>query len=205
MKKEQKNKIEGMLFEIERIEDLIKSHVWDVENQDLPNIEEMNDAISDAISTLEGASTSNEFERISTDDIDSVKEKVEALKDDLTEMINSISEEVVPDKDIMFNGYNTILKSASYLNHILVTNLNNVAASIYFSSAPNQSTYHQFYLLMCTLETQLQNMFGELVSLAEENEIRDISDYVITVRLESKRDLEKHKRNNEMEENNNGN
>jgi hypothetical protein len=59
--------------------------------------------------------------------------------------------------------------------------------------------------MLCTLEQQLIELFEKMNLLAAENEIHDLTDYVVTVKLESKRDLAKHKRNYEMEENNNGN
>lgn len=202
MKKDIQLKIQEMLNEISRIEELVRSQTWEIENQDLPNIEEINDSISDAISTLENASTSNDFTRVSTDDLDNIGDKVGSMKEELTELINELPGIGMPEKEIVFGSFNMLTRSSVYINSTVVNGINNVAASVLYSAVPTSETYHKFYLLLCTLETQLDNMFTALNSMAEENEIHNIDDYVITVKLESKRDLEKHKRNYDMEEKN---
>jgi len=204
--KEVSEKISNMLHEINKIEELIKSQVWEIENQDLPNVEEMNDTIGEAVRTLEDISLSGDVDRVSTSDMDEISERVDELRSRMTEIINHLDENTTaPSKVTMLNGYNMLSRTTTYLNSTIVAGVNQVAANILFSSAPHNGTYNEFYLMLCTLEQQLVEMFEKLNLLAAENEIHDLTDYVVTVKLESKRDLAKHKRNYEMEENNNGN
>jgi hypothetical protein len=52
------------------------------------------------------------------------------------------------------------------------------------------------------LENQLATVLNDLEVIAKENEIHDLDDLDVSIKLESLRDLAKHKRNYEMEENN---
>jgi len=201
MTKDVTKDIKEMLDEIDRIEDSVRSLAWESDNQDLPNIDQINETISEAVSTLEDISVGGDVERVNTSDLDDISDRTGRLKDQLTVLIDSIKN-TGPDENTMRNGYNMFSRTSTYLNSTIVNGVNNVAANILFSPAPHNVTYNEFYLLLCTLEQQLEELFTKLNSLAAENEIHDLSDYVVTVKLESKRDLAKHKRNYEMEENN---
>jgi len=158
MTKDVTKDIKEMLDEIDRIEDSVRSLAWEIDNQDLPNIDQINETISEAVSTLEDISVGGDVERVNTSDLDDISDRTGRLKDQLTVLIDSIKN-TGPDENTMRNGYNMFSRTSTYL-------------------------------------------FTKLNSLAAENEIHDLSDYVVTVKLESKRDLAKHKRNYEMEENN---
>jgi hypothetical protein len=201
MTKDLSKNIKEMLDEVDSIEGSVRSLAWEIDNQDLPNIEEMNDTISEAVRTLEDISLSGDVERINSSDLDDISDRTSKLKEQLTVLIDSIKNTGL-DENTMRNGYNMFSRTSTYLNSTIVNGVNNVAANILFSSAPHNVTYNEFYLLLCTLEQQLEELFTKLNGLAAENEIHDLSDYVVTVKLESKRDLAKHKRNYEMEENN---
>jgi|LakMenEpi03Aug12_release.lakeMendotaPanAssembly.Ray.scaffolds.fasta_scaffold481718_2 hypothetical protein len=200
------SRVKAMLEEITKIEELVRSQTWEIENQDLPNVEEMNDTIGEAVRSLEDITLSGDVDRVSTSDMEEISERTAELKDKITEIIDELANNPTgPTKVTMLNGYNMLSRTTTYLNSTVVNGVNTVAANILFSSAPHNGTFNEFYLMLCTLEQQLIELFEKMNLLAAENEIHDLTDYVVTVKLESKRDLAKHKRNYEMEENNNGN
>jgi hypothetical protein len=200
-------KLEEALRKINKIEDLTHSQQWEINNQDLPNFEQIEDTLTSVISDLESISGVNSAEKVDDEALSDIQNEVYDLKNELTEIINEMSKkssnqfpELTEDQ---FNDRHAMLvRSSSYVNHVVFTGIINVANKLLYSANIDANTFHQFYLILCTLEHQLSNVFKDLEQLAGENEIHDLSDYQLTVKLESKRDLAKHKRNYEMEENN---
>lgn len=90
MTKDVTKDIKEMLDEIDRIEDSVRSLAWEIDNQDLPNIDQINETISEAVSTLEDISVGGDVERVNTNDLDDISDRTGRLKDQLTVLIDSI-------------------------------------------------------------------------------------------------------------------
>jgi len=203
MTKSIKDKLVEVLDGIEKIDEHARGQMWEIENQDLPNVEEMNDSISEAVRALEDISISDDVTRVDDTDIQEIQSKVDSLKLELSEIINELNNPTgLPEQEQFERGHSMLTRSSGYLNHTMLKGINNIANAIMYSSNSTNITYNKFYLLLCTLENQLATVLNDLEVIAKENEIHDLDDLNVSIKIESLRDLAKHKRNYEMEESN---
>lgn len=200
------DQLEELLRKINRIDDLADQQKWEINNQELPNLEYIGNAISDAVSELESIGLDIDVDRIDDEHLSDISSEVYDVKQALTEIINEMQKTENTQAGLTQSEYagrnGMLIRTGSYINYEVTKGLTNLANAILYSPNNSSETYHNFYLLLCTLENQLGEVFAEITKIAQENEIHDLTDFTVTVKLESKRDLAKHKRNYEMEENN---
>jgi len=150
--------LEQLKLALEEARRKIISTEWDIQNQDIPNLTDVQEKIADIEQLVSDMPSVDEVERISTEELD----EASLLIAEALEKLENLENPAVALDQSFSNGPAMIYRSLSYTIHSLINLYNNVVATT-ISQQSSADGWQKLWITMNSLNNQVDKLSTKLV------------------------------------------